>query len=98
MIAPKKIRMKTPRQLSIVWSDGKECIYPLAVLRRKCPCATCRAEQESKGPAYIPLFAGDALTLDKIIPVGHYALQLNWKDGHTTGIYNYEYLREICPD
>jgi DUF971 family protein len=30
-------------------------------------------------------------------PVGHYAIQFNWNDGHSSGIYTYEYLREICP-
>jgi DUF971 family protein len=29
--------------------------------------------------------------------IGHYAIQFNWNDGHTTGIYSFTYLREICP-
>ncbi len=96
-MTPVKIRLKNEKQLSIVWSDGKECLYSLVMLRRKCPCASCRADFESKGPAYIPLFAGDSLVLDTIVPMGHYALQFNWKDGHHTGIYDFEYLRSLCP-
>ena len=58
----------------------------------------CQAEISSKGPFYIPLYAGDALTLTKVEQLGHYALQLFWKDGHHTGIYDYEYLRRLCPE
>jgi DUF971 family protein len=29
--------------------------------------------------------------------VGNYALQIDFSDGHTTGIYSYDYLRSICP-
>jgi DUF971 family protein len=28
--------------------------------------------------------------------VGRYALQFNWQDGHTAGIYSWEYLRRVC--
>jgi DUF971 family protein len=30
-------------------------------------------------------------------PVGNYAMNIVWKDGHATGIYSWEYLRRICP-
>ena len=30
-------------------------------------------------------------------PVGNYAIRINWSDGHNTGIYSYDHLREICP-
>lgn len=33
----------------------------------------------------------------KIHPVGRYAIQFIWSDGHMTGYYTYEYLRKICP-
>jgi len=29
--------------------------------------------------------------------VGNYAIQIQFSDGHATGIYSYEHLREICP-
>jgi len=31
-------------------------------------------------------------------PVGNYALQPVWDDGHSTGIYTWEYLRHLCTD
>jgi len=32
-----------------------------------------------------------------VAPVGNYALQFGWSDGHDTGIYTFEYLRKLCP-
>jgi DUF971 family protein len=29
--------------------------------------------------------------------VGRYAVQIHWNDGHSTGIYSFDYLRQICP-
>jgi DUF971 family protein len=95
---PIKIRLSTEKQLAITWDDLEECLYPLALLRRRCPCATCQTDAAANGPAYIPLFTKDALTIDAIQPVGYYALQFRWKDGHDTGIFSYEYLRSLCPE
>ena len=32
-----------------------------------------------------------------VSPVGNYALQFSWSDGHDTGIYTFDYLRKLCP-
>jgi DUF971 family protein len=95
--APLRIRMTEAKELSIDWSDGKTCLYNMPLLRRNCPCATCGAEKKDKGPFYIPLFAGDMLNIERIAQQGHYAIQIFWKDGHHTGIYDYDYLRSLCP-
>ncbi len=94
---PVSITRVDEKNLRIIWDDGTECIHPLVSLRRKCPCASCTTELEKQGPAYIPLYAGDALTLASIDPIGSYAVQFRWKDGHSTGIYTYQYLRSLCP-
>lgn len=36
-------------------------------------------------------------TVNELLPVGHYAIQPIWDDGHSTGIYTWEYLKHICP-
>lgn len=96
---PTKIRLTEDReQLQITWSDGLVCSYPMTLLRRRCPCATCQADREEKGGFYIPLFTADALRLTDVRQQGHYAIQLVWADGHHTGIYDYPYLRELCPE
>jgi len=86
--------------LTLAWGDGTEATLPLAVLRRNCPCASCRETREkaAKGGLLIlpPDFANASPVMTELTPVGRYALQPHWKDGHCTGIYTYEYLRELC--
>ena len=38
-----------------------------------------------------------ALRMLEVKPVGNYAIQIDWSDGHKAGIYSYEHFREICP-
>jgi DUF971 family protein len=94
---PLKIRRAEGNALSVEWSDGKICLYPFSVLRKKCPCASCVSERDSSGASFIPLFTKDALTLDRIVQAGSYAIQLYWKDGHDTGIYDFDFLSALCP-
>ena len=94
---PTKVSLTTEGALSIVWDDGSSDLYPMSLLRKKCPCAQCGADRRERGPTYIPLYTRDALTLEKVTPMGYYALQLVWHDGHSTGIFTHEYLKEIAP-
>ena len=82
--------------LRIEWSDGHVSLYKVRQLRMECRCATCQDEvtrertiDESKIPA--------DLRPKMINPVGNYAFHFDWSDGHTTGIYTFEHLREVCP-
>lgn len=97
---PRNVAIAGP-DLAIAWADGHESYLPLARLRKECPCATCRAEIEkdrAAGPLRI-LKAGISgpPAITRIVPVGAYALQIVWGDGHDSGIYTYELLRNACP-
>ena len=85
--------------LAVVWDDGHESYYPLEALRRACPCAACSGEPDlfgrmSSGPP--PRYTPASFQLQSIIPIGNYALQPNWADGHTYGIWTHENLRAFC--
>lgn len=95
-MTPVKIRIAEDHRLVIEWDDGRVCHHRMAVLRRNCPCAQCATERRDRGDSYIPLYTKDALTLKNVTPMGRYALQLAWKDGHDTGIYRYEHLLDLC--
>jgi len=87
--------------LVVVWDDGHESYYPLEQLRRACPCAACSGEPDLFGRMYgggPQTYRPDSFRLQSIEPIGNYALQLNWADGHTYGIWTHDRLRALCPD
>lgn len=85
-------------ELAIRWDDGGESYIPLEFLRRHCPCAGCRGEMDVMGNLYkgpeIPM-TPLSFQITRMVPVGGYALQPLWADGHTTGLYSFEYLRAL---
>lgn len=87
------------RELAIKWADGTESFVTLESLRRACPCAGCKGETDIMGNLYKnpdrPL-AANAFELVRLISVGGYAIQPVWGDGHTTGLYSFDYLRGLA--
>ena len=76
----------------VTWEDGHLGDYPLGYLRGYCPCALCQGHGGELRCIEVP----DA-KLAKISAVGNYAIQFTWDDGHSTGIYTFDYLRSLCP-
>lgn len=95
-IAPKSIRQAGPAELGIDWNDGHESVYPVRLLRLSCRCANC-VEEMSGRPMLDPASVPEDVQPTVINPVGRYAIHVTWSDGHTSGIYTYEHLRQICP-
>ena len=86
-------------ELAIKWDDGVESFIRLETLRRACPCAGCKGETDILGNLYknpdkplTPL----STQLVRIANVGGYAIQPVWADGHTTGLYSFDYLRRVA--
>jgi DUF971 family protein len=84
--------VKSTGIVRITWEDGHAGDYPEAYLRGYCPCALCQGHGARRKFVSVP----DA-KLREIRAVGNYAIEFIWQDGHSTGIYTYEYLRSICP-
>ena len=105
-LIPLKIKLAGENNtIAIEWSDGHRSLYPYAELREKCPCATCTdahgtGERPTARPAAVasplPMYQ-EPLKPVKAELVGRYALNITWSDGHSTGIYTFDYLRELCP-
>lgn len=93
MNQPSKIRLKDDGNLLIMWENNKESVIPSERLRRLCPCASCVIERERESRNYIPIYNKDQITINSLKPVGSYAIAISWKDGHSTGIYEYSYLK-----
>jgi ATP-binding protein involved in chromosome partitioning len=91
---PTAIEQAGPDALRIRWADGVESLYPVRELRLACRCAHCIEEMTGR-----PLLDASQVPADvrpvRIQSVGRYALQFAWSDGHDTGIYTFEHLREL---
>ena len=101
---PEHIAISKSKGIKIDWKDGHASDYGIAYLRDKCPCATCTGahgtppRQPEAATAASPFqMYKPALKMLSVEPVGNYAIRINWSDGHSTGIYSWEHLRNICP-
>ncbi len=88
-------------ELAIRWEDGSEQFIRLELLRNHCPCASCAGEQDifgnvARGPRQPP--SPGRTTIVRIAPVGGYAIQPIWGDGHSTGLYSFDYLRRLADE
>lgn len=82
------------KAFQLSWSDGHHGLYPYDYLRGWCPCAGCQGHFRSQ-PDYQP--PSSSVEPKGVEPVGQYALSILWSDGHGTGIYRFQFLRELCP-
>jgi len=93
---PARIGQEGARALAIRWADGHRSVYDVRELRLACGCAVCVDEWTGDGRLDPDSVPEDVVPL-KIQPVGRYALQIDWSDGHQSGIYPFERLRALDP-
>lgn len=84
--------------LRITWADHVTTEYPAAFLRKHCPCASCRTDRDARDRSLLPILGAAPKGELRIVGghlVGNYALQLDWSDGHNTGIFDFRLLRAL---
>jgi len=92
---PKSIDRSGEADLKVTWQDGEETIFRARSLRLECPCAQCVHEVTGKkllNPKTVP----EDVKPIKILPIGNYAIMIEWSDNHKTGIYAYDFLKKIA--
>ena len=94
---PLSIKQTDKDTITFTWDDG--LVSPLAIqqLRDECPCAGCKGEtilMHQILPVIQPKLPGH-YAIQSITPVGNYAIQISWGDGHGTGLYSWDYLRNL---
>ena len=84
-------------ELALAFDDGEELYLPLDLLRRACPCAACQGEPDALGRVLrrVQQIGPRGFELLKSEVIGGYAIQLFWADGHSTGLYTFDYLRRL---
>ncbi|MDZ7714984.1 MAG: DUF971 domain-containing protein [Balneolaceae bacterium] len=98
---PKSVEVRqSDEELYIEWADGHESLYSLFGLRKNCPCVECRGGHAQMGSFDKSLFDVEPTQhyqIEGIRQVGNHAIRIEWSDGHNTGMYQWETLRELCP-
>ena len=99
-VQPTELKLVTADRLRITWSDGTARDYAVRELRDKCPCATCREQRNAPPPpaTSLPILSAAEtapLRIAAMNPVGRYAYGIEFSDGHDTGIFTLESLREM---
>jgi DUF971 family protein len=99
---PLELELDRTNRLRVKWADGHESVYPLALLRRACPCAACCSDRDDqqRNPLHVTKPAAnpqDMAIAKNAELVGNYALRIKWNDGHDSGVYDFRLLRSLCP-
>ena len=92
---PTSIEQHGPTGLAIQWGDGVESLLAVRALRLACACAVC-VDEWTGAQRLDPTSVPEDVRPVRIEPVGRYAIQITWTDGHDSGIYPYERLRELA--
>ena len=90
---PTEIRLsKDRRALHVAFDDGTSHALSAELLRVESPSA----EVQGHGPTQKKTVPGKRdVEILKVEPVGHYAVKLTFDDMHDTGIFGWDYLREL---
>jgi len=97
MIAPLDIQLIAD-EVAIKWQDGSENYSPMPFRR----AASRSAEQTGERDLLGKLHGGSGqqeypgIRVVRWAPVGGYAIQFTFSDGHNTGLYTYAYLKELA--
>lgn len=102
---PEQLKLLEDGRLWIEWSDGAKLVYPVRLLRDRSPDALTREKARlaaEKPSTELTILAPEELIPLRITgmnPIGRYAYQIQFSDGHDSGIYTYEYLYSLgTPD
>lgn len=96
MLAPQRVAVDIEAQtVTIDWADETQSVLALDVLRRACPCATCKRRREQGGEN---AWLHHTWTDVQVETVGSYGLRFDWDDGHNDGIYTWSHLRTMADD
>jgi len=104
-LAPVDLKRVGENGIEFTWSDGVESLWTAGQLRKACPCATCREKergeeakrQSQASKALLPVLSkaeAAPLRIESMEPVGGYAYRVRFSDGHASGIYPFDLLRD----
>ncbi|WP_031495822.1 DUF971 domain-containing protein [Bryobacter aggregatus] len=101
---PEHIAVSKSKGIDIDWKDGLHTSFTLAQLRDNCPCAHCTGAHGTEpqktnyaNPSPFQMYQ-PALKMLSCEAAGNYALKISWSDGHSSGIYSFDFLRRLATE
>jgi len=84
-------------EIAFKWNDGEESYLPFEKLRLACPCASCGGEPDVMGRVVRPevVHTPASFQMKNYQIIGGYAFQPVWQDGHSSGLYTFDLLRQL---
>jgi DUF971 family protein len=94
--APSRIEV-IGNTLSLQWDKDDESYLDASLLRSESPSADNKGETDIFGQVSggQPKGSFPNIKIIKVLPVGNYAIRIIFSDGHSTGIFSWEYLRNL---
>jgi DUF971 family protein len=92
---PVKIDKLNDTEMLLAWNTGEEFVLPFTEIRYYCPCASCVDEHTGERTILRSSISPD-IRPKGVQVVGRYALQIAWSDQHSTGMYHFDRLYELC--
>lgn len=84
-------------EFEIAWSDGLSVRIPFRVIRWQCPCAVCVDEMTGVRKLQFEQVSENIAPV-QLESAGNYAIRIAWNDGHSTGIYTWDRLRQLAAE
>lgn len=105
MTFPTSLSRENDGSILICWDDSTQTAWTPSELRKACPCATCREKKRNAAdaparPRVLPVIsAAEArpLKIESMRPVGNYAYNISFSDGHNSGIFSFKLLKREMP-
>lgn len=91
---PTSVEIDREAQITLTWPDGIAHEFKLVDVRVNCPCAECRGLRERGTEVWPTETSPQPLTIASAEHVGGWGISLTWNDGHATGIYSWDLLRD----
>jgi len=88
------IEVDRDSHMTVVFGDDVTVRYQVGELRLACPCATCVGRRNAGESVAPPVERGEAISITDADLAGAFGINLDWSDGHRTGIYAWTYLRD----
>jgi DUF971 family protein len=94
-LTPIRLEPKVPSRMTIEWNTGEKFEIPYVDLRYHCPCASCVDEHTGERTIQITSISPE-IRPTHVQVVGRYAIQFTWSDDHSTGMFHFDRLHQIC--